>query len=435
MALTLVPFPFGLLGSTSTPSPLSDVGDVTLQSDSDDSGAGDIIFKTGTLERGRFERSTGNLQVGTALGLDPTLGRKVTAAQAHQGLSRVALHSIEATCVGTSDSGPSGPLFGIATAIEDNNAVNNWVISGAVNNGSGLIRVTANGHGVNTGDSVAVYGVTGTVEANGHWIVTKVDANRVDLQASTFVNAYSAGGTLTNRSFYYGALFGLVPSVDRGGLTGTAANGDDVVGVGVFNGGTGRATAGYNVNHNGAFGTDPEYYVGYGIEANAVVGVNMTGTYTYGIDLTAGSYVTGQLILKNNSGVYARNNAGSGDILVLKIGTDDSLTVGPTGSLAAINLDSTTKLNWSLITADNVHFQFSSGANGSKIATAANQKIAFYGLTPVVQPSTTGTATGFTAGGGTTVTDASTFTGAVGSTAYRISDIVKHLKNLGLIAQ
>jgi hypothetical protein len=50
------------------------------------------------------------------------------------------------------------------------------------------------------------------------------------------------------------------------------------------------------------------------------------------------------------------------------------------------------------------------------------------------QQSTTGTATGFTAGGGTNATDASTFTGATGATAYRISDIVRALKNVGILA-
>ncbi len=48
--------------------------------------------------------------------------------------------------------------------------------------------------------------------------------------------------------------------------------------------------------------------------------------------------------------------------------------------------------------------------------------------------STTGITTGFTAGGGTAVTDSSTFTGGIGTTAYRISDIVRNLKNLGVIA-
>jgi len=72
-------------------------------------------------------------------------------------------------------------------------------------------------------------------------------------------------------------------------------------------------------------------------------------------------------------------------------------------------------------------------ATGTKIGAAAD-KLAFYNTTPIVQPTSTGETTGFTAGAGTGVNDDSTFTGNVGATAYRISDIVKHLKNLGLIA-
>lgn len=52
----------------------------------------------------------------------------------------------------------------------------------------------------------------------------------------------------------------------------------------------------------------------------------------------------------------------------------------------------------------------------------------------VVQGSSTGETTGFTAGGGTAVNDDSTFTGNTGSTAYTVSDIVKHLKAAKLLA-
>lgn len=72
---------------------------------------------------------------------------------------------------------------------------------------------------------------------------------------------------------------------------------------------------------------------------------------------------------------------------------------------------------------------------GTKIGTSTSQKLSLWNATPIVQPSSTGQTSGFTAGAGTPVVDASTFTGGVGSTAYTIGDIVRHLKNFGLIAQ
>lgn len=69
-------------------------------------------------------------------------------------------------------------------------------ISGAADNGAGLIRITtATSHDFVTGDRVYISGVTGTTEANGTWTVTRVDATHFDLQGSAFVNAYAAGGT------------------------------------------------------------------------------------------------------------------------------------------------------------------------------------------------------------------------------------------------
>lgn len=78
---------------------------------------------------------------------------------------------------------------------------------------------------------------------------------------------------------------------------------------------------------------------------------------------------------------------------------------------------------------------FATTGAGTKIGTGATQKMGFWNTTPIVQPNGTGETVGFTAGVGTAVKDDSTFTGNVGSTAYRISDVVKALKNSGLIAQ
>jgi len=67
-------------------------------------------------------------------------------------------------------------------------------VSNAVNNGSGLIRLTTAVNSLNTGDWVHVTQVLGTVEANGYWQVTSINTTTVDLQGSTFVNAYIASG-------------------------------------------------------------------------------------------------------------------------------------------------------------------------------------------------------------------------------------------------
>jgi hypothetical protein len=68
-------------------------------------------------------------------------------------------------------------------------------ITGAADNGSGLVRITSAAHLLNEGDYVHIASVTGTTEANGDWKIINVAANTFDLAGSVFANAYSAGGT------------------------------------------------------------------------------------------------------------------------------------------------------------------------------------------------------------------------------------------------
>jgi hypothetical protein len=68
-------------------------------------------------------------------------------------------------------------------------------ITGAANNGSGLVRITDTAHGYITGDFVTIAGVGGTVEANGNWPITVITANTFDLVGSAFAVAYTSGGT------------------------------------------------------------------------------------------------------------------------------------------------------------------------------------------------------------------------------------------------
>jgi hypothetical protein len=68
-------------------------------------------------------------------------------------------------------------------------------VSGAASNGSGLIRLTVGSTvGMQTGDPSFVSQVGGTVEANGIWTITVIDATHIDLQGTTFTHAYTSGG-------------------------------------------------------------------------------------------------------------------------------------------------------------------------------------------------------------------------------------------------
>lgn len=70
-----------------------------------------------------------------------------------------------------------------------------YAISGAANNGSGLIRITSAANPFATGDTVSVQSVGGTVEANAKWTITRITGTTFDLIGSTFTNAYTSGGT------------------------------------------------------------------------------------------------------------------------------------------------------------------------------------------------------------------------------------------------
>lgn len=67
-------------------------------------------------------------------------------------------------------------------------------------------------------------------------------------------------------------------------------------------------------------------------------------------------------------------------------------------------------------------------STGTKIGTATSQKIGFWNVTPIIQPTTSVAAATFVANSGTAVNDASTFDG------YTISKVVKALRNLGILA-
>lgn len=82
-------------------------------------------------------------------------------------------------------------------------------VSGAADNGSGLIRLTVTSTAnMTTGESRTVAGVGGTTEANGNWTITVVDGTHIDLDGSTFANGYTSGGTVSDRWVSGGIIAG-----------------------------------------------------------------------------------------------------------------------------------------------------------------------------------------------------------------------------------
>lgn len=89
-------------------------------------------------------------------------------------------------------------------------------ITGAANNGQGLIRITTSGaHGFSVADQVLITGVGGTTEANGHnWTIIPITSTTFDIVGSTFANAYTAGGTVVR----WASVVVVYTAIDAGTL-------------------------------------------------------------------------------------------------------------------------------------------------------------------------------------------------------------------------
>lgn len=89
-------------------------------------------------------------------------------------------------------------------------------VTGAADNGSGLIRLTfSDTSSLQTGDLAWVVGVGGTIEANGRWTITVIDGTHVDLQSSTFSNVWTSGGSLIIDTTYRSGVAFQATNVDN----------------------------------------------------------------------------------------------------------------------------------------------------------------------------------------------------------------------------
>lgn len=270
---------------------------------------------------------------------------------------------------------------GVYVKIQDDAAVVTKTITGAANNGSGLIRLTATAHGLVNGDGIAVWGVGGVTNANGSWIITGVSTNTVDLVGSTFSGTYTSGGTLSNRPMMYGVTVNAEVNQPRGGMTGTVEFADDVNCFVGYNSGTSKGTDAYYLGRN-ALIAGSEWTVGFTIDANCDYGVRTNGAFEVGLDFNVGTYSVGQLRLKNDSYVVGRDPTNTSNIQMFKINT-----------LGEMQIDAVTRYNTHIILTDYDTNLFFGTTIGSKIGTQPTEKLSFWGATPVVQPTAVANAT------------------------------------------
>lgn len=302
----------------------------------------------------------------------------------------VALH-VNAQGKGTTVTGNG--YRGIEVDTQDlSGLVVNKSITNAVNNGAGLIRITCPGHTFATGDEIAIYGVVGTTEANNSWTITVIDVNTFDLIGSAFVHGYVGGGTATNRPYSIGVYVAVQPLLDRGGLQGNAVNADDCDGFAAQNVGTHLATDAYYLAASPLI-AGSAWVTGFAIDANCntAIGIARGGATIsqYGIDFNGGAYGLGAIRLPNNVEVVGRNAAGSADVAMFKLNGSNLLEFD-----APVFLPDGVDVAMGTVTGS--HFPF-----------AANEKLGFWGQTPVVQQV-------LATGAGHTVDDVITFLQLVG---------------------
>lgn len=131
----------------------------------------------------------------------PTIDRvlQITNVTNDSGLFKITTSVPHGYESGSQVNIPSPGPMGVPTS------AGQWIISvpatlaitGAVNNGSGLIRLTIPGGNYKTGDKVQVLLVGGVPNANGRWTATAISPGVIDLQGSTFAGVYTSGGTAT----------------------------------------------------------------------------------------------------------------------------------------------------------------------------------------------------------------------------------------------
>jgi hypothetical protein len=270
--------------------------------------------------------------------------------------------------------------------------------------------------GLNAGSSTTIGFVNTFVGANAG-LNTTTGYSNVFFGASSgqnnttgYFNVYLGERSGTGASLGAGAGTGY-QNIGIGGLTLTSnTSGFTNVFIG-YSAGSANTTGFQNAAIHGGGNNTTGYnnvFVGYNA-GNSLANNTSNQTSTFSVFLGAN---TRALSAGNTNQIVIGNNVtGSGS---------NTITVGDTtitDNYIRGNFNITDTKNFILGTA-----------TGTKIGTATSQKLSFWNVTPIVQPTTAITSATVAGSGGTNITTNSTFDG------YTMAQVVKALRNAGLLA-
>lgn len=362
------------------------------------------------------------------LTLSTVIGSKIrgTAASSTSGAGTAALAAIDV----------------VGTVGQQTTATPSSGTTSAGNGGLVTIVAGAGGvaSGIPTGSGVTRGGVGGgvTITTGAGGAGTAASGANQGRAAGTLLLSSGAGGNSTANTAGSGGTIQISSGSGGVGSTVGGAGGPfsfTAGGGGAASGGGGTAGAGGGFTMGAGQGASPSstgtggaggaFLIFAGAGGTGTAGLGAAGTFTMigGTGAPANATIT----TAGNGGACNMTGGAGGDASGAGRTTGnggncvfDSGAAGTASGGAATGVGG--DLNLGPTNAVNVNISRSAG------------KVGFFGATAVVRQNGTGESAGFSANVGTAVKDDSTFTGNVGATAYRINDIVKALKNYGLLA-
>lgn len=312
-------------------------------------------------------------------------------------------------------SGISGSLTGLDGAIDADATANTFAsttaLFGRFRKGGACTITTATAVGASLSTSAA-----GTITAaHGFYL-------------DTFAN--SGGATITT-------AYGLrIASITVGSTNYAIHTSSGLVSFGDTTDATSSTAA--SVTLGGGLAVAKKIYAGTDINAGSALYAGAlvqagTGAASSSINVISDGGASGTAA---GATIYIRN----GGATVLGFGNYSAMFGGAYDAtpaiyaVAEIRCEAAIKINGATLTLADATNLVVNTTTGTKIGTATTQKLSLWNATPIVQPSSTGETTGWTTGGGSAATSTDTYTGNVGTKAYTVNDVVKHLKNIGALA-